>query len=85
MAYLWQSKTSRKCFALLILWDGGGQMNSLLAWWQASLTCSAILPASEQLFLKGNPDHVIHYLKTFQMFPDILRINNKILNLEGTS
>lgn len=48
---------------------------------EAPLTCSGNLTSSKQLFLKGNLDHVIHYLKTLQVFPDVLRINNKILNL----
>lgn len=43
--------------------------------------CSGYLTSSQQWSLKANSDHVIHYLKTLQDFPDVLRINNKILNL----
>lgn len=53
MAYLWQSKTSRKCFAHLIPWDGGGgQMNSLLAWWQASFNLLSYLTSLRTIIFK---------------------------------
>lgn len=53
MAYLWQSKTSRKCFAHLIPWDGGGgQMNSLLAWWQASFNLLSYLTSLRTITFK---------------------------------
>jgi hypothetical protein len=48
---------------------------------EAPLICSGYLTSSQQLFLKANSDHAMHYLKTLQEFPDVLRINNKILNL----
>lgn len=54
MAYLWQSKTSRKCFAHLILWDGGGGVKWTVCYLGGKhpLTCSAILPASRTIIFK---------------------------------